>query len=253
MVVPSPSFDNEPTDWFFTTPTRQATTYDYEKEECGRDLCLLQSKKRTYEEYTNNYIESRYVDDRHNSSLYDSHCVPDVEHNSYEDDHIEEILANMREAIDGWYKDPSNELQTKPKISDLFLDIRHQQPPTFAYEDERMNKQRSKKRRTVPVPHYDRDEEPKLIESSDENENFKASRKFIISRKGSPSSSSSSSFNSSNLVDISTPNDGNIEDAPLCGKTQRPQVRKEYFYSKNSKTIFRWTCCGSQAKDHPVW
>jgi hypothetical protein len=42
-----------------------------------------------------------------------------------------------------------------------------------------------------------------------------------------------------------------LQDNTLCLKTNKPKVRKEYYYPKNSKTIYRWTCCGSQAKDHP--
>jgi len=37
----------------------------------------------------------------------------------------------------------------------------------------------------------------------------------------------------------------------LCFKTHKPKVQREYYYAKLSKTIFRWTCCGSQAKTHP--
>eukprot|EP01111_Echinosteliopsis_oligospora_P016667 TRINITY_DN7007_c0_g1_i1.p1 TRINITY_DN7007_c0_g1~~TRINITY_DN7007_c0_g1_i1.p1 ORF type:complete len:169 (+),score=27.88 TRINITY_DN7007_c0_g1_i1:29-535(+) len=37
----------------------------------------------------------------------------------------------------------------------------------------------------------------------------------------------------------------------LCCKTNKPKVQREYYYSKLSKTIFRWTCCGSQARTHP--
>jgi len=39
--------------------------------------------------------------------------------------------------------------------------------------------------------------------------------------------------------------------AGLCFKTHKPKVQREYYYAKLSKTIFRWTCCGSQAKTHP--
>lgn len=37
----------------------------------------------------------------------------------------------------------------------------------------------------------------------------------------------------------------------LCFKTHKPKIQREYYYAKLSKTIFRWTCCGSQAKTHP--
>jgi len=37
----------------------------------------------------------------------------------------------------------------------------------------------------------------------------------------------------------------------LCFKTHKLKVQREYYYAKLSKTIFRWTCCGSQAKTHP--
>lgn len=266
MVVPSPRYEEEmlqhrDSDWFYQTP-RQTTSYDTEKEQCGRELVLLQSynRKKAMEGYHGDqYV---YDEDRDNSN----YCVPDVENTpsrhraSPEDENIEEILFNMREAIDGWYhpKDTTAEeyrryKESKPKISDLFLDIHGDQhapsnsPRRFpSFEDERIvtphlnnNSKRVNKKRKVPQS----DEEPRLIESSDESE-YKRSRKFLSKR---------SNNNNSLVEELNSFDEEDLTDVPMCGKSGRAQIRKEYFYSKNSKTIFRWTCCGSQAKDHPNW
>jgi len=270
-MVPSPRYEDEIISnnreqemWYYQTQRQATNSYDVEKEECGRDLVLLQNyRKRALEGYQGDqYV---YDEDRDTTS----YCVPDVEndnHNlnlnlnlnlirkhSHDDENIEEILSNMREAIDGWYhpKGSPSELRgyndSKPKISDLFLDIQGDQhapstsPRRFpSFEDDRVlnshhhNKRYNKKRR---VPQSD--EEPRLIESSDESE-YKRSRKFVTKR-------------SNMMEELNSYDEEDLTDVPLCGKSSRPQIRKEYFYSKNSKTIFRWTCCGSQAKDHPNW
>jgi len=263
-MVPSPRYEEEMLQhrdsdvWYYQTP-RQPTSYDQEKEECGRDLVMLQSyKKRALE---GGYPGDQFVYDEDRDTSY---CVPDVENTQHkhkhnqDDDNIEEILSNMREAIDGWYhpKDTSSDFrrykETKPKISDLFLDIQGDQhapsnsPRRYpSFEEERIsshhnNKRLNHKKRKVPQS----DEEPRLIESSDESE-YKRNRKFVTKRSNMMEEVNN---NNNNNYD-----DEDLTDMPICGKSGRAQIRKEYFYSKNSKTIFRWTCCGSQAKDHPNW
>jgi len=190
--------------------------------------------------YTDSLDRSRY-------------CKPEVE-----DEHIEEILVGLGDASDGWYR-PTYERYLPPRKR--FCEVRvpqaeyvspphspispvHNHPRTL-HNAQSDHVYTPKKRSHTPP--YSPEDEPKLVESSDEKENdyisyspyddeleLEPKRKLKKMR-----------------VVKNSENSNNDEEGGICGKTNKPRTRKEYFYSKNSKTIFRWTCCGSQAKDHP--
>jgi len=219
------------------------------KIESGKEL--QERMVSAYEQYTQRESQSGYT-------------VP----RSYEDDDvcIEEILVGLGDASDGWYHPSLYERPyvrpRKQQYSDVSVpsqddDISPSPPPSPYYASPyqiKLHKHftRSKTQDTTPSykkrkasPPLSPEDEPRLVESSDERELWYgdelrggAAKKVkrddrAISKK------------------LESPGETVYDEGGICPKTSKPRQRKEYFYSKNAKTIFRWICCGSQAKDHP--
>jgi hypothetical protein len=181
---------------------------------------------------------------------------------------IEEILVGLGEASDGWYhpsplphyerpQHPS--LPPRKRYSDVHVPSQEDDisPPASPFypslspyvrvpvRDVHNNMVAIKKRKMTPP--LSPEDEPRLVESSDEKENIYFDDEIELdSHKRKTKRMHRNPMKKEQAVEGAT-----YEVGGLCGKTNKPRQRKEYFYSKNSKTIFRWTCCGSQAKDHP--
>lgn len=96
---------------------------------------------------------------------------------------------------------------------------------------------------SLPSRRYFFDEEHKQVESSDEDLFLKRNTSSLqVKKKAKKTNKKEKGEFVMEKIHV-------VEGQ--CFKTQKPKIQREYYYPKLSKTIFRWTCCGSQAKVHP--
>jgi len=232
-----------------------------------KDLCLIEGNQQPIYERYSSACKYDCVD---NLSGYNVPLQPEITRN--DDVCIEEILVGLGDASDGWYH-PSSlphyersqpSLPLRKRYNDVHVPSQEDEisPPPSPFNHSLSVRSfvpthdiSSFKKRKLSPPRSP-DDEPRLVESSDEREVVYGLYDGEVEFDSHKHKAKKVRHNKKVVVVESITSNGeatgnNEEEGGVCGKTSKPRQRKEYFYSKNSKTIFRWTCCGSQAKDHP--